>query len=117
MGRSLPKQADGDPRDRHAATVNALRRAVFESRGSTEPAVRDAAGSGASISGGQLPEPLGSYAAKVRDQSYRITDTDFAGLTTAGQSDDAIFEITIAAAVGAALQRLDAGMRAVRGSV
>jgi hypothetical protein len=111
MGRSLPKKTDGDP-DRHAATVNALRRAVFESPGSTEPSVREAAGSG-----GKLPEPLSSYAAKVRDRSYRITDTDFAGLTTAGLSDDAIFEITIAAAVGAALQRLDAGMRAVRGSV
>jgi hypothetical protein len=112
MGRSLPNKTDGDPADRHAAAVNALRHAVFDSRGSTEPAVRDAAGSG-----GQLPEPLGSYAAKVRDQSYRITDTDFAGLTTAGLSDDAIFEITIAAAVGAAFQRLDAGIRAVRGSV
>jgi hypothetical protein len=112
MGRSLPNRTDGDPTDRHAASVNALRHAVFESRGSTQPSVRAAAGSG-----GDLPEPLGSYAAKVRDQSYRITDGDFAGLTAAGLSDDAIFEITIAAAVGAALQRLDAGMRAVRGSV
>jgi alkylhydroperoxidase family enzyme len=112
MGRSLPNRTDGDPTDRHAAAVKALRHAVFESRGSTEPAVRDAAGSS-----GQLPEPFGPYAAKVRDQSFRITDSDFAGLTAAGLSDDAIFEITIAAAVGAALQRLDAGMRAVRGSV
>jgi hypothetical protein len=112
MGRSLPNRTDGDPTDRHAAAVKALRHAVFESRGSTEPALRDAAGSG-----GQLPEPFGPYADKVRDQSYRITDSDFAGLTAAGLSDDAIFEITIAAAVGAALQRLDAGMRAVRGSV
>jgi hypothetical protein len=112
VGRSLPNRTDGDPTDRHAAAVDALRHAVFESRGSTEPAVRYAAGSG-----DKLPEPLGSYAAKVRDQSYRIADTDFAGLTTAGLSDDAIFEITIAAAVGGALQRLDAGMRAVRGSV
>ena len=71
--------------------------------------VRAAAGSG-----GELAEPLGSYAATVRDRSYRITDTDLAGLTAAGLSDDDIFEITIAAAVGAALQRLDAGMRAIR---
>jgi alkylhydroperoxidase family enzyme len=96
-----------EPSDRHAAAVDALRRAVFESPGSTEPAVRAAAGSG-----GELPEPLGSYAAKVRDQSYRITDSDFAALTAAGLSDDAIFEVTIAAAVGTALRRLDAGMRA-----
>jgi len=56
----------------------------------------------------ELPEPIGSYAAKVRDRSYRITETDFAGLTSAGLSDDAIFEITVAAAVGPVLQRLDA---------
>ena len=110
MGRSLLSRAGGDPADRHAAAVNALRHAVFELPGSTEPAVRAAAGSG-----GELAEPLGSYAATVRDRSYRITDTDLAGLTAAGLSDDAIFEITIAAAVGAALQRLDAGMRAIRG--
>jgi len=103
--------AGGEPTDRHAAAVNALRHAVFQSPGSTEPPVRLAA-----ARGGDLPESLGAYAAKVRDQSYRITDADFAGLTAAGLSDDAIFEITIAAAVGAALHRLDAGMRAVRGS-
>jgi hypothetical protein len=103
--------AGGDATDRHAAAVDVLRRAVFQSPGSTEPAVRVAA-----ARGGELPEPLGSYATKVRDESYRITDADIAGLTAAGLSEDAIFEITIAAAVGAALQRLDAGMAAVRGS-
>jgi len=82
----------------------------FQSPGANQPDVRVAAGRG-----GELPEPLAAYAAKVRDQSYRITDADFAGLTAAGLNDDAIFEITIAAAVGAALQRLDAGLRAVRG--
>jgi hypothetical protein len=110
MARSVRAGAAGDPTDRHAAGVDALRRAVFESAGSTEPAVRVAAGSG-----GGLPDPVGSYAIVVRDRSYRITDTDLARLTTAGLSDDDIFEVTIAAAVGAALQRLDAGMRAVGG--
>ena len=108
MGRSFPDEAGGEPTDRHAVAVDALRHAVFQSPGSTEPAVRIAAGRG-----GELPEPLAAYAAKVRDQSYRMTDTDVATLTDAGLSDDAIFEITIAAAVGAALQRLDAGLRAV----
>jgi alkylhydroperoxidase family enzyme len=109
MSRSLRDSGAQEPSDRHATAVDALRRAVFESPGSTEPASRAAAGSA-----GELPEPLGSYAAKVRDQSYRITDSDFAALTAAGLSDDAIFEITIAAAVGAALRRLEAGMRAGR---
>jgi uncharacterized protein YciW len=111
MRRSLPVRASGDPTDRHAAAVEALRRAVFESPGSTEPAVRAAAGTG-----GELPDPVGSYATLVRDQSYRITDTELARLGAAGLSDDDIFEVTVAAAVGAALRRLDAGMRAVRGT-
>jgi hypothetical protein len=111
MRSSARDGTGGDPADRYVHAVNALCQAVFQSPGSTELAVRAAAGSG-----GELPEPVGSYAAKVRDQSYRINDADFAGLTAAGLSDDAIFEITIAAAVGAALQRLDAGMRAVRGT-
>jgi hypothetical protein len=111
MRRSLTVRAGGDPTDRHAAAVEALRRAVFESPGSSEPAVRAAAGTG-----GELPDPVSSYATLVRDQSYRITDSDLARLSAAGLSDDDIFEVTVAAAVGAALQRLDAGMRAVRGT-
>ena len=59
---------------------------------------------------------MGSYATLVRDRSYRITDTDLAQLSAAGLSDDDIFEVTVAAAVGAALRRLDAGIRAVRGT-
>jgi hypothetical protein len=63
MGRSVQDPSRGDPTDRHAAAVDALRQAAFQSTGSTQSAVRVAAGQG-----GELPEPLGSYAAKVRDQ-------------------------------------------------
>ena len=111
MRESLSVSASSDPTDRHAAAVEALRRAVFESPGSTEPVVRAAAGT----AGGELPSVVASYATLVRDQSYRITDTDLARLSAAGLSDDDIFEVTVAAAVGAALRRLDAGIRAVRG--
>jgi alkylhydroperoxidase family enzyme len=55
-----------------------------------------------------------SYAAKVRDESYRVTDADVAKLRTAGVSEDEIFEVTVAAALGAACRCLDAGMRALR---
>ena len=109
MGTSHQADAGEDPTDRHAAEIEALRRAVFESAGSTELAVRVAAGSC-----GQLPDPIGSYAEMVRDRSYRVTDSDLDELTVAGLSDDAIFELTVAAAVGAALQRLTAGIRAIR---
>jgi len=44
-----------------------------------------------------------------------VTDADVAGLKDAGYSDDAIFEITVAASVGAAMHRLQRGMAALRG--
>ena len=95
---------------RHADPVARLRRAVFESPGETAAGIRRAAGSGEA-----LPEPWGPYAEKVRDHSYRLTDADIAALKAAGRSEEEIFEVTVAAAVGAAFHRLDAGLRAVRG--
>jgi hypothetical protein len=49
MRRSLRSRAAGEPTDRHTVGVEALRRAVCESSGSTEPSVRAAAGSGAEV--------------------------------------------------------------------
>jgi len=44
-----------------------------------------------------------------------VTDADVAGLAPAGYSEDAVFELTVAAAVGAALNRLERGLAALRG--
>lgn len=82
--------------------VDRLRYAVLEAPAGTEPAVRSAA-----ATGGALPEPVAAYAATVRDRSYRVTDGDFERLAEAGYSQDAIYEITVAAAVGAALRVYD----------
>jgi alkylhydroperoxidase family enzyme len=99
---------DGDgSRGRLAAEI---RQAVFGTKASVGPDTRSAA-----ASGGSLPEPWESYAASVRDHSYRVTGTDIERLTAAGHSEDEIFEITVSAAVGAALLSLDAGLRAVQG--
>jgi alkylhydroperoxidase family enzyme len=49
----------------------------------------------------------------VRDASYRITDGDVAALEAAGHSQEEIFEITVAAATGAALHRLDRALAAL----
>lgn len=95
---------------RHAPLVEALREAVFRSPAACDPELRQAAGQG-----GELPEPWAAYAEKVRDHSYRITDADIAGLKAAGCTEEQIFEITIAAATGAALRRLDAGLAAMQG--
>ncbi|MQA07522.1 MAG: hypothetical protein GEU98_03035 [Pseudonocardiaceae bacterium] len=87
-----------------------LERAVFGSPAETEPAIRRAA-----ATGDPLPERWEPYAATVRDASYRVTNDDIDRLLAAGHSEDAIFEITVCAAVGAALRSLDAGLRAMRG--
>jgi hypothetical protein len=96
--------------DRHADRVAALRRAVLDSDAVTDRATRAAA-----ATGGDVPGPLGSYLRNVREASYRITDADVDELRSAGHSEEEIFELTIAAALGAALRSRDAGLRALRG--
>ena len=101
--------ADGAPTPHdHGDVVADLRHAVLDAPATTDPALRAAA-----AAGDPLPEPWQSYAATVRDASYRITDTDMDRLTAAGYSEDQIFEVTVAAAVGAALRSFDAGMSAL----
>jgi len=42
---------------------------------------------------------------KVHGDTYRVTDEDVAGARSEGHSDDAIFELVVCAAVGAAFRR------------
>jgi alkylhydroperoxidase family enzyme len=67
-------------------------------------------------SGGEdVPPALASYIDTVARHAYKLTDDDLAALQRAGNSEDAIFEITVAAALGAALGRLERGLAALRG--
>jgi alkylhydroperoxidase family enzyme len=85
--------ADGKTAD-HGDAVENLRHAMLDVPATTDPALQ-------------------SYAAMVRDASYKVTDADVDCLTAGGHTEDEIFEVTVAAAVGAALQRFDAGRRAL----
>ena len=60
------------------------------------------------------PPELGPYLEKVRRHAYKVTDADVLRLKDAGFSEDEIFEHTVSAAVAAGLERLDAGLRALR---
>jgi hypothetical protein len=91
------------------ALVDALRAAVFESLGATQPAARSAAARGETFD-----EPIGSYLSKVRDASYRVVDEDVVALRAAGHNEEEIFEFTIAVALGAGLRGLEAGLDALR---
>ena len=60
------------------------------------------------------PEEMQGYLEKVRRHAYKVTDRDVQELKDAGFSEDEIFERTVSAAVAAGLERLDAGLRALR---
>ena len=102
--RPGPKRVDA------AERIAVLQRAVFESEAVTDRATR-----AARATGGDVSDPLGSCLTKVREASHRITDGDIAALHRAGHGEEEIFELTVAAALGAALHRRDAGLRALRG--
>jgi hypothetical protein len=65
--------------------------------------------------GAPAPAPFAGYVDKVAQHAYQVTDADVAALQQAGSSDDVLFEVTVSAALGAALGRLERGMAALRG--
>lgn len=84
-------------------TTSALRRAVFVRASRPHPPANE-----------ELPAALATYVDKVAHHAFKVTDRDVAELLRAGHSDDAVFELTVAAALGAALGRLDRGLAALR---
>jgi alkylhydroperoxidase family enzyme len=95
---------------------------VFESQGNTDPVLRRSVASrSASLSGrltagqGDLPETVRAYVDKIALHAYKVTDDDTNGLLTAGYSEDEVFEITVSAAIGAGLARLECGITALKG--
>ena len=88
--------------------LDELRRAVLGSPGKTSPALREAAASGK-----DLPADLAPVIEKIRRHAYKVTDDDIAALRAAGRSDDELFELTCAAAVGVALHRCRRALAAI----
>ena len=86
--------------DRYAPLLADLRKAVLQSPGVTTLALRRAA-----AERGDLPDSLAGYVNTLHEHADRVGDHDIVELQKAGYDDDAIFEITIAAAVGAASHR------------
>jgi alkylhydroperoxidase family enzyme len=98
-------QPSGSTRyDDHVARTT---HAVLDSSGVTPNALRWAAFHGRLA---ELPVELKSYVEKVAKHAYRVTDADIEALKRAGHSEDAIFEVTAAAALGAAILRLERGL-------
>jgi len=91
-------------------TASELRHAVLERAarlgGRRDPADRARDG---------LPAQLAGYVDTVALHAYKVTNEDLAALQQAGNSDDVLFEVTVSAALGAALGRLERGLSALRG--
>ena len=57
-----------------------------------------------------IPSELEGYVQKVALYAYKVTDEDVEELKARGYSEDAIFEINIAASLGAGLARVEKGL-------
>ena len=105
----------------HAAYTQRLIEAVLTNAGDTDPSVRRAVEAlSAQISGrftietDAIPSELISYVKKIALHAYKTTDEDIEALRKAGYSEDAIFEITVSAALGAGMARLERGLAALK---
>jgi len=108
--------------DRHSGWVERLQQTVLSGRGSTETALRRAVEARAAAAGGRpgeaagaIPPELAGFVDKVIQHAWQVTDEDVARLKSAGYSEDAIFELAVAAALGAAMGRLERGLAALEG--
>jgi alkylhydroperoxidase family enzyme len=109
--------------DRYRAARQRLHNAILCTPGSTHPDLRQqVATQSRQLSGClpdeplQVPSELVSYTQKVARNAYKVIDRDIELLQEAGYSEEAIFEITLSAAFGAGMARLDCGLMALKGA-
>ena len=111
--RGAAPQGAARPAGRFDDYVAGATHAVLDSSGVTPSALRWAAFHRRMQ---ELPANVTSYVDKVAKHAYRVTDEDVEALKRAGYSEDAIFEVTAAAALGAAIMRLERGLIALHES-
>src|SRR3954469_16309635 len=100
----------GDRRARRERLFARLRSAVLDGPGDTAAPERAAAFHGLAVQ----DERLAAYLDRVRRSAYKVTDEEVEALLAAGYSEDALFELTVAAALGAGMLRREMGLEAVR---
>jgi hypothetical protein len=86
----------------------ATRRAVVDGGGNVDPSIRR------QIAAGQPPPELASLVGKIRDRAYTVTDQDLDVLRSR-YSEDQLFEVIVAAAIGAAEHRLTSALAVLEG--
>ena len=98
---------------RHTEAMERVAEAILKTPGDADPELRRAVEAVAGGREADLPDDLRPYVEKVARNAYKVVDADIDRLRDAGYSEDAIFELTLAAALGAARSRLDAGLGAM----
>ncbi len=104
--------------------LSQLIEAVCTTAGDTDPELRkNVKARSSGQTGGTKPEnlpkiplELESYVDKVSNQAFKVIDEDINALLQAGYSEDAVFEITLSAALGAGVGRLNQGLNALKGA-
>ena len=95
--------------DRHAEAL-----ARLEARLRTGPGELSSRTRAAGIDGDPVPDPLAQeYVETIRLHAFKLTGRRLQELAEVGWTDGEIFELTVAAAFGAAKRRLDAGLQAL----
>lgn len=109
---------------RYTRHTQALSDGVLNSPGEVNSSLRRAVeAQAAELSGrashqvGHVPAELEGYITKVARSAYKVTDQDIEALCAAGYSEDAIFELTLSAALGAGMVRLERGLSALKGEI
>ena len=111
----------GKPR-RHEGKIKILVDRVLNGPGQSDAQLRQAVAQRVAAQAGSLPEDavdlppeISNYVDKIARHAYRVTDADIETLRAAGYSEDVIFELTVSAALGAGIARLNSGMAALTG--
>ena len=106
----------------YSTNIKNLIQAVLTSPGEIDPSVRQAIQAHlAQLSNPhngrevELAPDTTSYVEKIALHAYKITEADIDALRERGYSEDAIFEITLSAALGAGITRLEKGLAALKG--
>ncbi len=118
----------GNGTGRYAALIERLVDSVLATSGHTTSKLRHAvfarafgppssplSGTERGTGGEDIAPDLARYVDKVALHAYKVTDEDLVALKRAGNSDDLLFEVTVSAALGAAVGRLERGLSALRG--
>lgn len=92
--------------DQLAELLAATRRSVLDGAGSTDASLRR------EVAAGAPPAELAELVRKIRERAYTVTDEDVDRLR-ARYNEDQLFELIVAAALGAAGERVNAALDAV----